>query len=504
MSIASLSRFSALLAAASCISLGYATPVDTSVSAATSSLCCQSLSASLSAKLSYPSSAAYADSLSSYWTQQGQLITPACILTPTSARDVSVAVSILARGSCQFAVRSGGHTSVTGASNIQDGVTIDLRSLDATTLSSDKSLVSVGAGQRLGNLYSILHEQGLSIPGARAAGIGASGSTLGGGLGFINPSQGFAADSVVEFEIVTADGKIRRANKKENSDLWRALKGGGNNFGVVTQIVFQTFPVKDVWGGNAAYLPATGVNGVAKAFADFTADPNYDPNASLLVTYYFTQGFTQIANLYVYAAPTENPAAFGVFYPLEGQLGNQTSITTVPALSAASEAQSPHGLQQITFAVTFVNSAEILLDLWTIFEASIAGVQSLERISWALTFEPVVQSIIDRTKATGGNVLGLEVLPPQGLTLGFLSASFAKAEDYPAVSAAADKLLASVISATKKRGAYHPYIDLNHAKASQQPFKGYGSANYEFLKSTAKKYDPGRVFQTLVPGGFKL
>lgn len=141
---------------------------------------CQSLSTALSSKVVYPESTAYDASLSSYWAQGEQLITPSCIFLPQTAQDISSALKILVGGSCQFAVRSGGHGSPTGIANIEDGVTFDMRGINFTTISSDSSLVSVGPGQVLGNVFSILYQRGLYIPAARAAGIGAAGSTIGG------------------------------------------------------------------------------------------------------------------------------------------------------------------------------------------------------------------------------------------------------------------------------------------------------------------------------------
>ena len=118
-------------------------------------------------------------------------VSPNCVLSPTSPTDVSVALAIFeaanllgrttGKGSvCKFAVKGGGHTAQAGSANINGGVTIDLSGLNAITLSKDKSFVSVGGGQRWGNVYAVLQPLGLSVVGGRGNLIGVGGFTLGG------------------------------------------------------------------------------------------------------------------------------------------------------------------------------------------------------------------------------------------------------------------------------------------------------------------------------------
>lgn len=145
-----------------------------------SPLQCGQLGSALSSQVFYPNSSVYEASLSSYWSQAQQFIEPSCIFQPRSTEDVSIAIRLLVPGTCQFAVRSGGHGSVTGTANVQDGVTIDLSLLNATVLRTDNTEVSIGGGQRLGNVYTYLADYGLAMGGARDSSIGIGGSTLGG------------------------------------------------------------------------------------------------------------------------------------------------------------------------------------------------------------------------------------------------------------------------------------------------------------------------------------
>ncbi|KAI1389989.1 uncharacterized protein F4822DRAFT_220141 [Hypoxylon trugodes] len=483
---------------------GRASPDAGSDPTAIGSACCRSLSGKFPSQVLFPNSPPYNDSVSSYWAQQEQLISPLCIVLPTSADDVAATLQVLYHGSCKFAVRSGGHGTSANASNIDNGVTIDLSALDFILLSGDRSAVAVGPGQTVGDVYALLYKAGLSFAGARDSGIGIGGSTLGGGLGYFSPFSGFACDSVVEYEVVLGNGTIISATQDNNSDLWHALKGGGNNFGIVTKFVFKVFPLGSIWTGQAAYAPSA-VNNAAQAFYDFVSDPNYDNSASLLMSYGYNGGSTPLIELeYVYAAPVvDPPSAFAKFYALEGQVANETGITSAPALSIKSGVMAPGGQQQVTFAMSFQNNAQMLPIIWTMYNSSIDSISSIDGIAWILTFEPVVQSLVNHSKANGGNILGLDI-SSQGLVLAHFSASFDNAADYSTVSIAAEKLLQNINGVAKKIGTFNPYVDLNYAKTTQEPFLSYGSDNYSFLKAAAKRYDPALMFQNLMPGGFKL
>lgn len=141
---------------------------------------CGTLTYSLGNKVSYPNSSAYINSTQSYWSQQEQLISPSCIVSPTSAQDVSAALKIIVSSSASFAVRSGGHGAIGGIANVQDGVTIDLRGLDVIDSSKHGRTVDVGPGQTWGSVYSALEGLGVTVAGGRDGPVGVGGLTLGG------------------------------------------------------------------------------------------------------------------------------------------------------------------------------------------------------------------------------------------------------------------------------------------------------------------------------------
>lgn len=117
---------------------------------------------------------------SAYWSSQQAEVVPRCRVNPKSAKDVSAAILITRFYECPFAVKSGGHAAFAGASNIGDGMTIDLSSLKSIKISYDRRTTQVGAGNRWIDVYETLTPHNLSAVGGRVAGIGVGGLTLGG------------------------------------------------------------------------------------------------------------------------------------------------------------------------------------------------------------------------------------------------------------------------------------------------------------------------------------
>jgi hypothetical protein len=142
---------------------------------------CNEIASLLPGKVVYPNSTAYENSVSSYFFLEERL-NPICILQPTSSLDVSTIVKELAsfEPPVQFAIRSGGHSPVSGAANIANGITIDLSLMNSINLSSDKRIVSVGGGAEWSHIYSKLVNYNLSVVGGRDTGVGVGGFLTGG------------------------------------------------------------------------------------------------------------------------------------------------------------------------------------------------------------------------------------------------------------------------------------------------------------------------------------
>ena len=312
---------------------------------------CEALSLLLPDKVFYSRNATYWQSLHSYYAGQEGDLQPWCIVKPADVADVATAVKELTKASttgndsCRFAVRGGGHTSFAGSANIVNGVTIDLRDINHVSVSADQTLTSVGGGARWRDVYSKLDPLGLSVSGGRADIVGVGGLSLGGmrqpssrrlcptnrssgGLSFFSPRKGFVCDNVLNYQVVLANGTIIDVNTKHNADLMRALRGGSNNFGIVTRFDLNTFVQGNVWGGDIIYNISTAPEQL-RAFVEFGVNPAYDEYAALFQIFGFTRGQSVAMNRLIYTKPDPNPPVFQPFTSIQPQLVRTLQVANI-------------------------------------------------------------------------------------------------------------------------------------------------------------------------------
>ncbi|MFF0266602.1 FAD-binding oxidoreductase [Kribbella sp. NPDC004536] len=163
---------------------------------------------------------------------------PGVIARCRTATDVSRAVLFARDHDLEIAVRGGAHNPG-GSSGVDDGMMIDLSLLNEVTVDPVAKVARAGGGALLGQLDAAAQEYGLATPAGMISHTGVGGLTLGGGMGWLTRKFGLSIDNLTAVEIVTADGQIRRASDDENPDLFWAVRGGGGNFGVVTEFEFR-------------------------------------------------------------------------------------------------------------------------------------------------------------------------------------------------------------------------------------------------------------------------
>jgi len=166
---------------------------------------------------------------------------PALIARCANSEDISHAVTFARERDLLVAVRGGGH-SWPGKSVCDGGMMIDLANLNTVTVDPDKERAFARGGALLGQLDSAALEHGLITTAGVVSHTGVGGYTLGGGFGRLNRKHGLTIDNLVSAEIITADGQVRTVSAEQDADLFWAIRGGGGNFGVVSQFEYQLYP----------------------------------------------------------------------------------------------------------------------------------------------------------------------------------------------------------------------------------------------------------------------
>jgi hypothetical protein len=199
---------------------------------------------------------------------------PGLIACCVNAGDIQKAVQAASKAGILTAVRCGGH-SLAGFSTCDDGLVIDLSRMRKVSVDPAKGRATVAGGCLLGSIDTATQEAKLVFPAGVVSHTGASGLILGGGTGWLTRKFGLSCDNVEGFTMITADGCTVRADSKENADLFWALRGGGGNFGVVTEFRVTLHPLTGVLLGEGL-TPEPDIRSLLERWRDFMVDAPSD------------------------------------------------------------------------------------------------------------------------------------------------------------------------------------------------------------------------------------
>lgn len=199
---------------------------------------------------------------------------PGLIARCAEVSDVQKAVRAGSEAGILTAVRCGGH-SLAGFSSCEGGLVIDLSRMRQVQVDAEARRARIAGGCLLGSVDSATQKAGLVFPSGVVSHTGASGLILGGGTGWLARRFGLSCDNVEAFTLVTADGSVVRANANENPDLFWALRGGGGNFGVVTEFEVRLHPLTSVVLAEGL-TPEAGIGRLLQCWRDFMAEAPLD------------------------------------------------------------------------------------------------------------------------------------------------------------------------------------------------------------------------------------
>ncbi|KAI4713811.1 hypothetical protein J4E89_001259 [Alternaria sp. Ai002NY15] len=446
-------------------------------------------------------SAGYDSFTGDYWAAQQAVVNPFCVFKPSSVSQVSTVVLLSRLTQCPFAVKGGGHAAFAGGSSIEGGITIALEKFTEKTLSADKKIASVGSGNRWADVYPWIEQYGLEVIGGRISSVGVSGLTLGGGISHYANAHGWACDNIESFEVVTASGIIVDVSATQSPDLYWALRGGGNNFGIVTKFNMRTFVQGEMWGGQRAHTEDQW-DKVYEAYYNYAVNSGKDPKQAQIVSFALQGGMKIAAEDLEYSEPTPWPAVFDDWKAIPAII-DQTAIANMSTLANQLGAGAPDGVQETYWDRTFKVDRDIFKAFIDIFFEMVPAIQDAAGILPVLSFQAITVPAMEKMQQNGGNALGLD--PSDGpIFICNLAILWTDVADNARIMSFSNSLYERLVEEAAKKDLNHDYIYMNYASPYQDVIASYGAANKQRLKSISGEYDPTGVFQVLQPGYFKL
>ncbi|KAH8889145.1 FAD-binding domain-containing protein [Thozetella sp. PMI_491] len=447
---------------------------------------CTTLSSLLPGKVFFPDSTAYNASISSYFFLS-QHQSPTCIVTPTSAEEVAKIVKAIgAKETGQVAVRSGGHSPNPGFSNTDHGFTVALRGLDQIAQKKGSAhVISVGTGALWIDVYKFLQPLNRTVVGSRVASVGVGGFITGDLL----TSHGFACDNVKNMQVVLANGTIIEANATSNPRLFRALKGGQSNFGIVTRFDLMTHDTPEFWGGAIQYPESADAAQLA-AFTAFKTS-RYDRNVEI----------EQTTNNMFYTKQVANASGLHYFADIQPQTTNTMRLSQTPDFAQEIESLQPTDQFAIYATISFPISQGILSKVHSTWKNATNALAAFQpNITSVLTFQSIPPPP-SSCSPPNSMPFTADSTPHHNIVLMLLSFYWSNKSDSATVERAARDLTALMQQLV---GDDEKFKYLNYAASWQDPFGSYGETTVEELKQVANMYDPEGFFQNVVSGGFKL
>ncbi|KAF2275893.1 FAD-binding domain-containing protein [Westerdykella ornata] len=451
----------------------------------------------------------YIEEQDNYWSTGCGAMKPSCILYPSSAEEVAAIVRVLNENKEPFVVKSGGHNPNRGFASIANGPLISTKYLNEVTFNPDSMTVRIGPGNDWDEVQAVLQKSGVAAVGGRIGGVGVGGYMLGGGLSFMSTEYGWAANNVVEFEVVLANASIVTASKDSHPDLFKALKGGGNNYGVVTAFTVLAHPQGQIWGGNLMFT-ANQTPALLTAIREFTENYPDEKAAIIMTTQLSAVGAIDMWLMFLfYDGPTPPPGTFDVFTNIGPILNNCKTRDYDELLTYNNFGIVKGSVYTITTETTPVppseHGAEVLGAYYNHWRNITEGLLAVPGFLGAMALQPIPKRLARKAKEMGGDLLDLD--DDVDRLIIEVNYSYLSASDDKKIDKALQKFYkgtGDLIRRFQKNGklpkAYLPLF-ANDGYYRQDYFGRLRTA--DFARRVRDRYDPEGFFATRT-GGFKL
>jgi FAD/FMN-containing dehydrogenase len=417
---------------------------------------------------------------------------PAAVVTCTSAEDVAAVVDHARDSGADLAVRGGAH-SVPGFGTADDAVVADLSGMRWVSVDPAGRLARIGGGATLNEVNAATQVHGLATPAGIIGTTGIGGLTLGGGIGYLARSHGLSVDNLESAQVVTADGRVREASDTQNPDLYWAIRGGGGNFGVVTEFRMRLHPVGTVLAG-PQFFELGDAPAVLRHFRDFIAGApreyggfplfNLAPPLPFIPEHRVGEPFVGVMHCWT-GDEAEGAAIVDSFREVATPMAEHVGVLPFADVNALFDGLVPRGLQHYWKAAFVTELTDEAI------RAHVEHAPGLPAVNSTMHIYPIDGACHD--------------VAPEDTAFGHREASFATViagmwpdpdQNEPAVKWVKDYYAA--IAPYSEPGGY-----INFAAGDDQGrvADNFGS-NYARLREVKRVYDPGNLFhlnQNIVP-----
>ncbi len=417
---------------------------------------------------------------------------PAAVVRCASTQDVVATVRHARETGADLAVRGGSH-SVPGFGTADDAVVVDLSGMQAVSVDPEKRIARAQGGALWGGFNDATGAHGLATTGGIISTTGVGGLTLGGGIGYLARGYGLSCDNLVAAEVVTVDGSTLRVSEHEHGDLFWALRGGGGNFGVVTELSFRLHPVGEIYGGPMFFELADG-QAILEYFREFIDDapreyggfPGFQiaPPLPFVPEDRVGEPFVLLVSCWT-GSPAEGEAIVQGFRDVAAPVAEHVGAMPYAALNAAFDGLVPRGLQhywKANFATELTDAA---------IQAHLAHGPAVPAVNSTVHMYPINGACHD--------------VAPDATAFGHRDATFAPVIagmwPDPADNEANIAWVKDYYAATAPHSKPGGYVNFAADDDQLRVGDNYG-ANYPRLREVKRAYDPDNVFhlnQNIVP-----